>query len=162
ALARASERLGEIVDALDRPLDHAARNGAAGPVTTLPSSNTSPFEYERMVRAAKEYIAAGDIFQVVLSQRFEAPFELPPFSPYRALRRVNPSPYLYFLDYGDFAIAGSSPEILVKVSRGTVTIRPIAGTRPRGASAHEDQALEIELLADPKERAEHLMLLDLG
>src|SRR5262249_30147573 len=99
---------------------------------------------------------------VVLSQRFEAPFELPPFSLYRALRRVNPSPYLYFLDYGDFAVAGSSPEILVKVSGGTVTIRPIAGTRPRGASAHEDQALEIELLADPKERAEHLMLLDLG
>src|SRR5262249_6876437 len=97
ALARASERLGEIVDALDRPLDHSARNGTAGPVTTLPSSNTSPTEYERMVRAAKDYIAAGDIFQVVLSQRFEAPFELPPFSLYRALRRVNPSPSLYFL-----------------------------------------------------------------
>jgi anthranilate synthase component 1 len=162
ALARASERLGAIVDALDRPLDHAARNGKAGPVIVLPGSNTKPADYERMVRAAKEYIAAGDIFQVVLSQRFEAPFELPPFSLYRALRRVNPSPYLYFLDFGDFAIAGSSPEILVKLSGGTVTIRPIAGTRPRGASAHEDKALEVELLADPKERAEHLMLLDLG
>jgi anthranilate synthase component I len=115
-----------------------------------------------MVRAAKDYIAAGDIFQVVLAQRFEAPFELPPFSLYRALRRVNPSPYLYFLDFGTFALAGSSPEILVKVSDGTVTIRPIAGTRPRGASPHEDKALEAELLADPKERAEHLMLLDLG
>jgi anthranilate synthase component 1 len=162
ALARAAERLAAIVDALDRPLDHAAANGASGPLTVLPSSNTRPTEFERMVRAAKEYIAAGDIFQVVLAQRFEAPFELPPFALYRALRRTNPSPYLYFLDLGDFAIAGSSPEILVKVSGGTVTIRPIAGTRPRGATPHEDKALEVELLADPKERAEHLMLLDLG
>jgi anthranilate synthase component I len=162
ALARAGERLAAIVEALDRPLDHAAANGHAGPLTVLPRSNTTPAEYERMVRAAKDYIAAGDIFQVVLAQRFEAPFELPPFSLYRALRRVNPSPYLYFLDFGTFALAGSSPEILVKVSDGTVTIRPIAGTRPRGASPHEDKALEAELLADPKERAEHLMLLDLG
>jgi anthranilate synthase component 1 len=162
ALARATERLAAIVDALDRPLDHAAANGASGPLTVLPSSNTTPTEYERMVRTAKEYIAAGDIFQVVLAQRFEAPFELPPFALYRALRRTNPSPYLYFLDLGDFAIAGSSPEILVKASGGTVTIRPIAGTRPRGATPHEDSALEAELLADPKERAEHLMLLDLG
>ncbi len=115
-----------------------------------------------MVLRAKEYIAAGDIFQVVLSQRFEAPFALPPFALYRALRRVNPSPYLFFLDFGAFAVAGSSPEILVKASGGTVTIRPIAGTRPRGATPHEDAALEAELLADPKERAEHLMLLDLG
>ena len=162
ALARAAERLSAIVDALDRPLDHAAANGASGPLTVLPSSNTTPAEFERMVRAAKEYIAAGDIFQVVLAQRFEAPFELPPFALYRALRRTNPSPYLYFLDLGDFAIAGSSPEILVKASGGTVTIRPIAGTRPRGATPHADSALEAELLADPKERAEHLMLLDLG
>jgi anthranilate synthase component I len=162
ALARAGERLAAIVDALDRPLDHAAANGHAGPLAVLPRSNTKPAEYERMVRAAKEYIAAGDIFQVVLAQRFEAPFELPPFALYRALRRVNPSPYLYFLDFGDFALAGSSPEILVKVTGGTVTIRPIAGTRPRGATPHADKALEVELLADPKERAEHLMLLDLG
>jgi anthranilate synthase component I len=162
ALARAGERLSAIVDALDRPLDHAAANGRAGPLAVLPRSNTSPAEYERMVRAAKEYIAAGDAFQVVLAQRFEAPFELPAFALYRALRRVNPSPYLYFLDFGEFALAGSSPEILVKVTGGTVTIRPIAGTRPRGASPHEDKALEVELLADPKERAEHLMLLDLG
>ena len=105
---------------------------------------------------------AGDIFQVVLSQRFEAPFTLPPFSLYRALRRVNPAPFLYFLDFGGFAIAGSSPEILVRLRDGTVTIRPLAGTRPRGATPHEDKALEDELLADPKERAEHLMLLDLG
>ena len=162
ALARASERLSVVVDALDQPLDHAAAKANAGSLTVLPASNTSPAEYERMVHAAKEYIAAGDIFQVVLSQRFEAPFELPPFSLYRALRRVNPSPYLYFLDLGEFAIAGSSPEILVKVSGGTVTVRPIAGTRPRGATPHEDKELEAELLADPKERAEHLMLLDLG
>jgi len=98
----------------------------------------------------------------VLSQRFEAPFGLAPFALYRALRRVNPAPFLFFLDFGGFAIAGSSPEILVKASGGTVTIRPIAGTRARGATPHEDQALEAELLADPKERAEHLMLLDLG
>ena len=105
-----------VVDALDQPLDHSAAKANAGSLTVLPASNTTPAEYERMVQAAKEYIAAGDIFQVVLSQRFEAPFELPPFSLYRALRRVNPSPYLYFLDFGEFAIAGSSPEILVKVA----------------------------------------------
>ena len=115
-----------------------------------------------MVARAKEYIAAGDIFQVVLSQRFEAPFSLSPFSLYRALRRVNPAPFLFFLDFGGFAVAGSSPEILVRVRGGTVTVRPIAGTRPRGETPHEDKALEDELLADPKERAEHLMLLDLG
>jgi anthranilate synthase component 1 len=162
ALARAGERLSAIVDALDRPLDHAAASAQSGPLAVLPRSNTTPAEYERMVRAAKEYIAAGDVFQVVLAQRFEAPFELPAFALYRALRRVNPSPYLYFLDFGEFALAGSSPEILVKVAGGTVTIRPIAGTRPRGPTPHEDKALEVELLADPKERAEHLMLLDLG
>ncbi|MEA2903527.1 MAG: anthranilate synthase component [Alphaproteobacteria bacterium] len=162
ALARANERLFAIVDALEKPLDHSAADRAAGPLTVLPSSNTSPAEYQRMVLAAKEYIAAGDVFQVVLAQRFEAPFDLPAFSLYRALRRVNPSPYLYFLEFGDFAIAGSSPEILVKLAGGTVTIRPIAGTRPRGATPHEDTAREAELLADPKERAEHLMLLDLG
>jgi anthranilate synthase component I len=156
------ERLAAVVDALERPLDHASQKTPDGPLGVLSTSNTTPAEYERMVHAAKEYIAAGDIFQVVLSQRFEAPFELPPFALYRALRRVNPSPYLYFLDFGNYAIAGSSPEILVKLSGGTVTIRPIAGTRPRGATSHADKALEHELLADPKERAEHLMLLDLG
>ncbi|MEI8277393.1 MAG: chorismate-binding protein, partial [Hyphomicrobiales bacterium] len=128
----------------------------------LPVSNTTPAEFANMVGKAKEYIAAGDAFQIVLAQRFEAPFTLPPFSLYRALRRTNPSPYLYFLDFGTFAVAGSSPEILVKVAGDTVTIRPIAGTRARGATPHEDKALEAELLADPKECAEHLMLLDLG
>jgi anthranilate synthase component 1 len=133
-----------------------------GPHEVPPQSNTTPEEYKAMVLRAKEYIAAGDAFQIVLAQRFEAPFTLPPFSLYRALRRTNPSPYLYFLNFGDFAVAGSSPEILVRVRDDVVTIRPIAGTRARGATPHEDKALEEELLADPKERAEHLMLLDLG
>jgi anthranilate synthase component 1 len=162
ALDRAVERLAAIVAALDRPLNKSAAESDTGPPDGAPRSNTSPEEFKRMVLRAKEYIFAGDIFQVVLSQRFEAPFKLAPFALYRALRRVNPSPYLFFLDFGSFAVAGSSPEILVKVRNGTVTIRPIAGTRPRGATPHEDKALEAELLADPKERAEHLMLLDLG
>jgi len=162
ALARASERLASVIDALDRPLDKSVVAYDPGPLTVEQTSNTSADEYCAMVLKAKDYIAAGDIFQVVLSQRFEAPYALPPFSLYRALRRVNPAPFLYFLDYGDFAVAGSSPEILVRTREGKVTIRPIAGTRPRGATPHEDAALEQELLADPKERAEHLMLLDLG
>ncbi|MGA2817733.1 MAG: anthranilate synthase component I [Xanthobacteraceae bacterium] len=162
ALAAAVDRLSAIVDALDRPLDKSAAVIDTGPLDVTPRSNTAPEDFRRMVLRAKEYIAAGDIFQVVLSQRFEAPFALAPFALYRALRRVNPSPYLFFLDFGTFAVAGSSPEILVKTSGGTVTIRPVAGTRRRGATPHEDKALEEELLADPKERAEHLMLLDLG
>ena len=162
ALARAAERLSTIIDALDRPLDKSAHGSEAGPLGATPRSNTTPEEFKRMVLRAKEYILAGDIFQVVLSQRFEMPFSLPAFALYRALRRVNPSPYLFFLEFGGFAVAGSSPEILVKSSGGTVTLRPIAGTRPRGATPHEDKALEAELLSDAKERAEHLMLLDLG
>ncbi len=126
------------------------------------TSNTAPDDYFAMVAKAKDYITAGDIFQVVLSQRFEAAFTLPPTALYRALRRTNPSPYMYFLDFGDFAIAGSSPEILVRVQDGKVTIRPIAGTRKRGSTPTRDQELAAELLADPKELAEHLMLLDLG
>ncbi|KFL27329.1 anthranilate synthase component I, partial [Devosia riboflavina] len=126
------------------------------------TSNTSRDEYFEMVARAKDYIAAGDIFQVVLSQRFSADFTLPPTALYRALRRTNPSPYMYFLDFGDFAVAGSSPEILVRVQNGEVTIRPIAGTRKRGATPTRDQELAAELLSDPKELAEHLMLLDLG
>ena len=162
ALARATERLFGVVENLDRPLDKSLTEYDGGPLEVPPRSNTTPEEYKGMVRKAKEYILAGDAFQIVLAQRFEAPFTLPPFSLYRALRRTNPSPYLYFLDFGDFAIAGSSPEILVKVRGDIVTIRPIAGTRHRGLTPHEDKALEEELLADPKERAEHLMLLDLG
>ena len=127
-----------------------------------PVSNTTPEEFEAMVAKAKEYIRAGDIFQVVLSQRFESAFPLPAFALYRSLRRVNPAPFLCYLDFEDFQIVCSSPEILVRVRDGKVTIRPIAGTRPRGATAAEDRAHAESLLADQKERAEHLMLLDLG
>jgi anthranilate synthase component 1 len=115
-----------------------------------------------MVEKAKDYIRAGDIFQVVPSQRFRRAFSLPPFALYRALRRLNPSPFLYFLNFPGFAVVGSSPEILVRLRDSNVTIRPIAGTRPRGKTAEEDKKLAEELMVDPKERAEHLMLLDLG
>jgi anthranilate synthase component 1 len=118
--------------------------------------------YGEMVAAAKDYIAAGDIFQVVLAQRFTSPFTLPPFELYRSLRRINPSPFLYHLDLPGFSLTGSSPEILVRTRDDEVTIRPIAGTRPRGKTAAEDEANRASLLADPKECAEHLMLLDLG
>ncbi len=118
--------------------------------------------FESAVRQSQEYIRAGDIFQVVLSQRLSVPFHARPVDVYRALRSLNPSPYMYFLDLGATQIVGSSPEILVRVEHGRITLRPIAGTRPRGATPDEDQALERELLADPKERAEHLMLIDLG
>ena len=161
AHARAVERLTGVVDTLEGPL-HRAFEPAEVDLDIDVVSNTPHERYLEMVARAKEYIAAGDIFQVVLSQRFEAEFTLPPFSLYRALRRTNPSPFLYFLDFGSFAVAGSSPEILVRVRDGEVTIRPIAGTRRRGATSEQDKALAAELLADPKELAEHLMLLDLG
>ncbi len=161
----------QVTDAVDRieatcaklamPLPKAARTGAdipdADPTSVLP-----PGRYAEMVLKAKDYIAAGDIFQVVLAQRFTIPFPLPPFDLYRALRRINPSPFLYHLDFPGFALTGSSPEILVRVRNDEVTIRPIAGTRPRGKTALEDAENRDSLLADPKERAEHLMLLDLG
>jgi anthranilate synthase component I len=161
AYSRATERISEVVDALDRPLDMSLRESDAPPIKPQ-SSNTSPDEYKAMVLRAKEYIAAGDIFQVVLSQRFETEFTLPPFSLYRSLRRVNPSPFLVYLNFDSFSVVCSSPEILVRVRDGKVTIRPIAGTRPRGATPTQDRGLAEELLADPKELAEHLMLLDLG
>src|SRR3954469_22807073 len=141
--------------ARDRPLPIEERHDPAF-VAELPVSNTTPAEYKSMVAQAQEYIRAGDIFQVVLSQRFEAPFRLPPFALYRALRRVNPAPFLCYLDFEDFQIVCSSPEILVRVREGAVTVRPIAGTRPRGANAAEDRAHAESLLADQKERAEHL------
>ena len=162
AYARACERLNEVVDALDRPLDHLTAGEQNVPPVAAFSSNTTPQEFAEMVGRAKDYIAAGDIFQVVLSQRFETQFELSPFALYRALRRVNPSPFLYFLNFDNFAVIGSSPEILVRVRDGKVTIRPIAGTRPRGDTPARDRALAEELLSDEKELAEHLMLLDLG
>jgi anthranilate synthase component 1 len=158
----AERRLANVLAALERPLSlpHAATgNALPAPVAT---SNTSREAYHAMVRKAKEYVLAGDIFQVVPSQRFAVPFTLPPFALYRSLRRLNPSPYLFFLDFGGFAIVGSSPEILVRLRDDTVTIRPIAGTRRRGKDTAEDKALAEELLTDPKEIAEHLMLLDLG
>ncbi len=147
--------------ALARPM------GVAAPAVVLPAlpepvSNMSRAQFEAMVVRMQEYIAAGDAFQVVPSQRFSVPFALPPFALYRALRRINPAPFLFFLDFGDFAVVGASPEVLVRLRDGVVTIRPLAGTRPRGATPEEDAALEADLLSDPKERAEHLMLVDLG
>jgi anthranilate synthase component 1 len=162
AYESAQARLEAIVAALEAPLDH--KPPAVDPMLLASPavSNTSEAEFLAMVARAKDYIAAGDAFQIVLSQRFVSRFELPAFSLYRALRRVNPSPYLCFLDFGGFQVVVSSPEILVRVRAGKVCIRPIAGTRWRGKTHEEDEALALELLADPKERAEHLMLLDLG
>jgi len=162
AYTRACDRLSATIDKLDNPLPHAP--GPNGDLAASPaqSANMSPQDYMAMVRRAKEYIAAGDIFQVVLSQRFETPFALPPFALYRALRRVNPSPYLFYLNFARFAVVGSSPEILVRLREGEVTIRPIAGTRPRGLTPVDDRRYAEDLLGDEKERAEHLMLLDLG
>ena len=160
ALALAGDRIDATLRQLAEPVAEAALDA------TLPEPVLTPTlpagAYAGMVGKAKDYIEAGDIFQVVLAQRFTCPFPLPPLALYRALRRINPSPFLYFLDFPGFALTGSSPEILVRVRDGEVTIRPIAGTRPRGKTPEEDRANEISLLADPKERAEHLMLLDLG
>lgn len=162
AYARASERLMDAIADLERPLPASPAPPADLPMGAAIESNMTHAEYLGIVERAKEYIRAGDIFQVVPSQRFRRPFQLPPFSLYRALRRLNPSPFLYHLAFPGFAIVGSSPEILVRLRDGTVTIRPIAGTRKRGATPEEDAALADELMNDPKERAEHLMLLDLG
>ena len=158
----AQSRLDAVVAALEGPLDHAPPQIDPTLLAGKAVSNTSEPEFLAMVAKAKDYIVAGDAFQIVLSQRFTSRFDLPAFSLYRALRRVNPSPYLCFLDFGGFQIVVSSPEILVRVRDGKVVIRPIAGTRWRGKTPEEDAALGDELLADPKERAEHLMLLDLG
>ncbi|MFZ1991680.1 MAG: anthranilate synthase component I [Alphaproteobacteria bacterium] len=162
AYARAEACLAEIVTKLDAPLPHQAKEPVEHPPIAETRSNTTPGEFFAMVAKAREYILAGDIFQVVLSQRFETPFKLPPFSLYRSLRRINPSPFLFYLNFEGFSVVGSSPEILVRLRDGEITIRPIAGTRPRGQTHAEDERIEGELLADPKERAEHLMLLDLG
>ena len=161
AWAQVQGRLDEATAALDRALPHPAPPVML-PDPPAPASNFSKSEFLGAVDRCKEYIAAGDAFQIVISQRFSVPFALPPFSLYRALRRINPAPFLFFLDFGAFCVVGSSPEVLVRLRDGTVTIRPLAGTRRRGATYEEDQALEAELLSDPKERAEHLMLLDLG
>jgi len=147
---------GRLADNAETGFDRLSPNGVEF------TAQLRPEIYADMVLRAKDYIEAGDIFQVVLAQRFTTPFTLPPIELYRALRRINPSPFLFFLDLPGFALTGSSPEILVRARDGEVTIRPIAGTRPRGRNAAEDKANRESLLADPKERAEHLMLLDLG
>ncbi|MEO8803142.1 MAG: anthranilate synthase component I [Rudaea sp.] len=163
AYARAHRRLDELAFRL-------RRSGPSYPEVIDPKaleeadfkSSFTRDEYHAIVEKAKEYIRAGDIFQVVPSQRLSAPFRARPVDVYRALRALNPSPYMYFLDLGSTQIVGSSPEVLVRLKHGKVVLRPIAGTRPRGKTPEEDLALETELLADPKERAEHLMLIDLG
>jgi anthranilate synthase component 1 len=162
AYARASERLNDAIADLERPAPAAPQMPAhADPLSAI-ESNTTHAQYLEIVERAKEYIRAGDVFQVVPSQRFRRKFTLPPLALYRALRRLNPSPFLYNLAFPGFSIVGSSPEILVRLRDGVVTIRPIAGTRPRGKTPGEDIALAEELMNDPKERAEHLMLVDLG
>jgi anthranilate synthase component 1 len=156
----ALRRLSRVVADLRKPTPQLRGDGVAEP-----DQFTSPVSREafhEVVAKAKDYIAAGDVFQVVVSHRFRSPFARDPFALYRSLRRTNPSPFLFFLDFGDFQMAGSSPEILVRLRDGKVTIRPLAGTRRRGKTPEEDLALEAELKSDPKERAEHLMLLDLG
>ncbi|MEP6938152.1 MAG: anthranilate synthase component I [Rudaea sp.] len=163
AYARAQRRLDELAFRL-------RRSGSSYPDVLDPKaleetdfkSSFTREEYCELVEKAKEYIRAGDIFQVVPSQRLSVPFRARPVDVYRALRALNPSPYMYFLDLGATQVVGSSPEILVRLKQGKVVLRPIAGTRPRGKTREEDLALEAELLADPKERAEHLMLIDLG
>lgn len=164
AYDRAAGQIDEWVDRLSRPIPEPplADIDLDGPLTLRPRSNFTREAYEEVVRRCQEYIKAGDIFQVVPSQRFEVRTAAEPFDLYRALRVVNPSPFLFLLDFDDHALVGSSPEILVRVEEGTVTIRPIAGTRRRGKDESEDRALAEELLADPKERAEHIMLVDLG
>ncbi len=166
AYEKAQARLDELESRLQEPreamhsLSLAARDNSD--LESRARSGFTQAEYEAGVERVKEYVLAGDVMQVVPSQRMSLPFDAPPFSLYRALRSLNPSPYMYFLDLDEFHIVGSSPEILARLEHGLVTVRPIAGTRHRGQSDEEDAALEAELLADPKERAEHLMLIDLG
>jgi anthranilate synthase component I len=161
AYARAAERVMEALRALDRQPSEPRALGEAAAIGA-PVSNFARSDYLAAVEKAKDYIRAGDIFQVVPSQRWRMDFPLPPFALYRSLRRTNPSPFMFYLNMGGFQIVGASPEILVRLRDGEVTIRPIAGTRPRGRDEAEDKALEADLLSDQKELAEHLMLLDLG
>jgi anthranilate synthase component 1 len=162
AYAQAAERVMDAVRDLERSAAGESRSlGEAAPVGEA-VSNFSKEAYKAAVEKAKDYIRAGDIFQVVPSQRWTQDFRLPPFALYRSLRRTNPSPFMFFFNFGGFQVIGASPEILVRLRDGEVTVRPIAGTRPRGATPEEDRAHEADLLADPKECAEHLMLLDLG
>ena len=155
------QRLDELVQLLRQPKpDLAVQDSQTSEVNFI--SEFSEEAYKQAVDRARDYISAGDIMQVVLSQRQSTEFKCPPINLYRSLRSLNPSPYMYYMNMGDFYIVGSSPEILVRLEEGEVTVRPIAGTRPRGKDNEHDVALEKELLADPKELAEHLMLIDLG
>ena len=160
--ARALRRLEELAARLRAPLSYPSLKGYAGSVAGDFTPGFAEADFCSAVARAREYIRDGDVFQVVLSQRLTAPFAGSALDVYRALRVINPSPYMYHLDFGGFQVTGSSPEVLVRVEQGEVTLRPIAGTRPRGTDAEEDARLGEELLADPKERAEHVMLLDLG
>lgn len=162
AYEAATERLADAVSDFERSLPFRRESADALDELPPPQANMSEADFKKMVEVCKEYIRAGDAFQIVPSQRFSVPFKLPPLSLYRSLRRINPSPFLIFFDYGDFTIVGSSPEILVRLRDNTVTIRPLAGTIARGATPEEDKRLADKLLADPKEHAEHLMLLDLA
>lgn len=168
AYREAVHKIDLLQERLRAPLPAPSRDAEArgdtpaAPPTDEPASNFRRQDFEDAVRACKEHIAAGDIFQVVLSQRFERDYRGDPFDLYRALRAINPSPYMYYLQLGDLRIAGSSPEILVRLTGEEVCVRPIAGTRPRGDTPEADAVYEKDLLADPKERAEHIMLVDLG
>ena len=161
AYAQAAERVMDALRDLDRAPAAPRDLGDAGPVGEM-TSNFSHEGYKAAVEKAKDYIRAGDIFQVVPSQRWTQRFEYAPFALYRSLRRTNPSPFMFFFNFGGFQVVGASPEILVRLREGEVTVRPIAGTRKRGVTPEEDKALELDLLSDKKELAEHLMLLDLG
>ena len=161
AWKHAHTQLSQAINSLDNPLPHTEVGDATAPLPK-PTKNMSKSSFLNMVNKAKGYIRAGDIFQIVLSQRFSIPFHLPAINLYRSLRRLNPSPFLFFFDFDKMAIVGSSPENLVRLRDQTVTIRPVAGTRKRGATSDEDAANATDLMADVKERAEHLMLLDLG
>ncbi|MDE0530950.1 MAG: anthranilate synthase component I [Albidovulum sp.] len=162
AYDRAANRVMDAIRDLENAPREISRNLGSPATMVEPNAVFDKSGYMEIVRRAKEYIKVGDIFQVVPSQRWSQEFTLPPFYFYRALRRTNPSPFMFFFNFGDFQVVGSSPEILVRVFGNEVTIRPIAGTRPRGMDAESDRGMEAELLADEKERAEHLMLLDLG
>lgn len=162
AYAQAAERVMDAVRDLERAMPQAARDLGEAREIAPPTSNFTKEGYMAAVEKAKDYIRAGDIFQVVPAQRWTQDFPQPPFSLYRSLRRTNPSPFMFYFNFGGYQVVGASPEILVRVFGDEVTIRPIAGTRPRGATPEEDKALEEDLLADKKELAEHLMLLDLG
>ncbi len=162
AYAQAAERVMDAVRDLERQPKGTGHDLGEVLQDADPVSNFSRHDYLSAVEKAKDYIRAGDIFQVVPSQRWTQEFTLPPFALYRSLRRTNPSPFMFYFNFGEFQVIGASPEILVRVFDGEITVRPIAGTRPRGATPQEDKANEASLLADAKERAEHLMLLDLG